>query len=172
MGTVVRATSAGAQTRRMPLRAKTAVGAAALALSASALGAGLAMPAASARPAKTGVVPHTGSAVVVKISPLRTHGTTKFKNVLTTTATVGKTLYTAATCNQTCQAIWPPLLMPVGKTIPLGPKTLVGKLRTIHFGKTRLQVTYNGHPLYTFVSDSGASVNGNNVGGFTVIANA
>jgi predicted lipoprotein with Yx(FWY)xxD motif len=131
----------------------------ALFASAGALGA---VPAASA-----GVVAHTGkSAVVVKISKSRGG----FKNVLTTTAGMGATLYTATGCSGSCQSIWPPLLMPKGATIPKGPKGLTG-LGTVKSGK-HLQVTYKKHPLYTFTSDSGSSVSGNGVAGFTVIKNA
>jgi predicted lipoprotein with Yx(FWY)xxD motif len=136
----------------------------ALCASAGALGA---VPAASA-----GVVPalgvaHTGkTAVVVKIAKSRAG----FKNVLTTTAGAGATLYTAASCTGSCLSIWPPLLMPKGTTIPKGPKGLTG-LGTIKSG-TRLQVTYKKHRLYTFTSDSGSSVSGNGVAGFTVIKNA
>jgi hypothetical protein len=53
--------------------------------------------------------------------------------------------------------------MPAGKTMPAGASCLgVAK-----FGH-RLQVTYRGRRLYTFVSDSGHSVTGNGVEGFVV----
>jgi predicted lipoprotein with Yx(FWY)xxD motif len=111
-------------------------------------------------------VPHSGkAAVVVKISAKRGG----FKNVLTTASGVGKTLYTASSCTGSCLSSWPPLLMPKGKTIPKGPNGLRG-LGTAKFG-SRLQVTYRKHRLYTFTGDSGSSVNGNGVGGFTVIDN-
>ena len=51
-------------------------------------------------------------------------------------------------CTGGCLTIWPPLLMPGKKTIPLG----VSGLGTMPFG-TGLQVTYNGQPLYTFIYD-------------------
>jgi predicted lipoprotein with Yx(FWY)xxD motif len=37
----------------------------------------------------------------------------------------------------------------------------------VAFGK-KLQVTYEGRPLYTFTSDHGKSVTGNGVNGFAV----
>ncbi len=40
-------------------------------------------------------------------------------------------------------------------------------LRTAKFGK-RTQITYRGHRLYTFTSDTGTSVTGNGLGGFVV----
>ena len=103
------------------------------------------------------------SAVVVKISASRGG----FKNVLTNDA--GRTLYTASSCTGSCLGAWPPLLMPKGKTIPKGPKGLAG-LGTAKMG-SHLQVTYKKHRLYTFSGDSGSSVTGNGVAGFTVIAN-
>jgi len=122
-------------------------------------------------PASAGAIgdrsaPHAAkAAVVVKISKSRGG----FKNVLTTTKGVGATLYTASRCTGSCLSIWPPLLMPKGTTIPKGPKGFAG-LGTVKLGK-RLQVTYKKHRLYTFTSDSGSSVSGNGVAGFTVIKN-
>jgi predicted lipoprotein with Yx(FWY)xxD motif len=66
-------------------------------------------------------------------------------------------------CTGSCLTIWPPLLMPKGKTIPVGTRCL-GTARRGH----RLQVTYRGKRLYKFVNDSGKSVRGNNVDGFKV----
>lgn len=68
-------------------------------------------------------------------------------------------------CTGSCLAIWPRLVMPRGKTIPRGARCL----GTAHFGRHhRLQVTYHGKRLYTFVQDMGHSVTGNNVEGFKV----
>jgi predicted lipoprotein with Yx(FWY)xxD motif len=129
-------------------------------VAASSLGVGLATPGAGAA-----VLPHGGkTAVVVKISGSRSG----FKNVLTNNA--GRTLYTASSCTGACLGAWPPLFMPKGKTVPQGPKGLKG-LGTVKLG-SHLQVTYKKHRLYTFTGDSGASVSGNGVAGFTVIANA
>jgi predicted lipoprotein with Yx(FWY)xxD motif len=65
---------------------------------------------------------------------------------------------------QGCLTIWPPLLMPKGKTMPAG----ASGLGTTPFGSGQLQVTYNSEPLYTFYQDNKKSVNGENVGGFVV----
>jgi predicted lipoprotein with Yx(FWY)xxD motif len=82
------------------------------------------------------------------------------------TDTKGLTLYIQpkGTCTGGCLTIWPPLLMPKGKTMPGGISTGLG---TAKRGK-RLQVTYEGKRLYTFYEDSGTSTNGENVGGFIV----
>ncbi|HEY7948988.1 MAG TPA: hypothetical protein VID75_15000 [Acidimicrobiales bacterium] len=68
----------------------------------------------------------------------------------------------ATNCSLT---VWPPLLMPKGKTVPGGVPSGLG---TQPFGSGRLQVTYKGSPLYTFASDKKNMVNGNGVGGFSV----
>jgi predicted lipoprotein with Yx(FWY)xxD motif len=145
-------------------RVGTFIGIGLLATSAGVLGV---VPAASASTAQGRVVSHTAkAAVVVKVSKSRGG----FKNVLTNTRGVGATLYTAKSCTGGCLSIWPPLLMPKGTTVPKGPKGFTG-LGTIKLGK-HLQVTYKKHRLYTFTGDSGSSVSGNGINGFTVIKNA
>lgn len=145
-------------------RVGSVIGLGALCASAGVLGV---VPSASAGVVPSHSVSHAAkSAVVVKISKSRGG----FKNVLTTTKGAGATLYTASSCTGSCLSIWPPLLMPKGTTLPKGPKGLTG-LGTVKMGK-RLQVTYKKHRLYTFTSDSGSSVDGNGVAGFTVVKNA
>jgi predicted lipoprotein with Yx(FWY)xxD motif len=102
--------------------------------------------------------PATGKATVVKVVT-RHH----FGKILATVH--GRALYfkPTGTCTGMCLASWPPLLMPKGKTIPLGTRCL-GTARLGH----RLQVTYREHRLYTFSGDRGKSVTGNNVSGFKV----
>ena len=90
-----------------------------------------------------------------------------FGQILTTKKKLA--LYTfdqtnCTTANNCSIVIWPPLLMPKGKTVP-GGATGLG---TVPFGTSQLQVTYNGLPLYTFYQDHKNTVNGNGIGGFTV----
>ena len=101
----------------------------------------------------------SNSAVVVKVA---TRG--GFGKILTTVG--GRTLYKHPNgpCTGGCLTIWPPLLLPVGKTIPKGIKGL----RAALLPSGRRQVTYRHRRLYTFVNDSGTSVNGNGVAGFLV----
>jgi predicted lipoprotein with Yx(FWY)xxD motif len=77
----------------------------------------------------------------------------------------GHSLYEhpSGSCTASCQSIWPPLLMPAGKTIPKGASCLA----TAKLG-IKLQITYHAQRLYTFTGDSGHSVNGNGVAGFVV----
>src|SRR5438132_14307799 len=71
----------------------------------------------------------------------------------------GKTLYlfeadtsTQSTCSGACAQAWPPL------TTAGAPKATSGASASLLGTTTRsdgtTQVTYNGHPLYTFVSDT------------------
>lgn len=88
-----------------------------------------------------------------------------FGPILTTTKS--RTLYVLSagnTCTGSCLSVWPPLLMPKGKTMPAGATGL----GTAPFGATRLQVTYNSSALYSFTGDKGKNANGNGVGGFVV----
>ena len=108
--------------------------------------------------AQTGPIPASTNALVVKEAfrmgfgkMLVVHGS-------------GRALYTnPAGCSAACQSIWPPLVMPPGTTTPAGAPCL----GTAKLG-SQLQVTYHGLRLYTFVNDTGHSVNGNGVAGFHV----
>jgi predicted lipoprotein with Yx(FWY)xxD motif len=101
----------------------------------------------------------TNSAIVVKVAKRGGFG-----KILTTVG--GRSLYKHPNgpCTGSCLTIWPPLLLPVGKTIPKGIKGL----RAALLPSGRRQVTYRHHRLYTFVNDSGTSVTGNGVAGFLV----
>jgi predicted lipoprotein with Yx(FWY)xxD motif len=64
-----------------------------------------------------------------------------------------------STCYGTCAAYWPP----VTGTPTAGPG-VTGKLGTIRRSGGGNQVTYDGHPLYTYVGDSDpGQANGNNI---------
>ena len=64
-----------------------------------------------------------------------------------------------STCYGTCAAYWPPLT-----GIPTAGTGVTGKLGTISRTGGGNQVTYDGHPLYTYVGDSHpGQANGNNI---------
>jgi predicted lipoprotein with Yx(FWY)xxD motif len=70
---------------------------------------------------------------------------------------------TKSNCNGSCAHFWPPLKGPV--TAGAG---VTGKLGTITRSDGSTQATYNGHPLYTYVSDTApgqAKGNGLNLSG-------
>jgi len=56
--------------------------------------------------------------------------------------------YTA--CDDVCVPQWPPV---TGKPEVVTGDTLPGKLGTLYRSNGALQVTYDGHPLYTFAGD-------------------
>jgi predicted lipoprotein with Yx(FWY)xxD motif len=133
--------------------------AAALALAGTAVAAG--PTAASAQSVHAQSVPHATKAAVVVKERVRGH----FGKILVTTK--GRALYVLphGSCTGGCLSVWPRLVMPKGKTMPKGANCLAtAKFGTDH----RLQVTYRKMRLYTFVNDSGTSVNGNGVAGFRV----
>jgi predicted lipoprotein with Yx(FWY)xxD motif len=103
--------------------------------------------------------PRSTSAVVVKVA--RRGG---FGRMLTTVGSRSLYKHPNGPCTGSCLTIWPPLLLPVGKTVPKG---IVG-LRAVLLPSGRRQVSYRHQRLYTFVNDSGTSVTGNGVAGFLV----
>ena len=83
----------------------------------------------------------------------------------------GLTLYYRTTdkppskvCSGACAGAWPPILF-TGSGSPTSSTQLSGKLTAVTDANGN-QVEYNGHPLYTFASDSGpGQTNGEGVGG-------
>jgi predicted lipoprotein with Yx(FWY)xxD motif len=97
---------------------------------------------------------------------------TQIKGVTVVTNAKGFTLYwfapdtpTKSACNGACASYWPP----VPGAQKAGPG-VTGKLGTIKRADGSIQATYDGHPLYTYIGDSGpGQANGNNIdlnGGF------
>ncbi|MGZ4126357.1 MAG: COG4315 family predicted lipoprotein, partial [Actinomycetota bacterium] len=70
-----------------------------------------------------------------------------------------------------CATNWPPLLLPSGvKSATGGSGVDASKLGTIKRPDGGTQVTYNGKPLYLFISDkSPGQATGQGVAGFSVI---
>ncbi len=71
----------------------------------------------------------------------------------------GRTLYLFAkdkhgksACSRKCASFWPPLITSGKPLATAGAKTSL--LGTTRRADGRLQVTYNHHPLYTFVTDT------------------
>jgi predicted lipoprotein with Yx(FWY)xxD motif len=95
------------------------------------------------------------------------------QSVTILTDSSGKTLYyfkpdtaTTSACTGSCASIWPPELSPGGA--PTSTGNLTGTLGVIS-DANGVQVTYNGHPLYTFASDTSAGMtSGEGVNNFFV----
>jgi predicted lipoprotein with Yx(FWY)xxD motif len=91
--------------------------------------------------------------------PASASGTLKTANigdVTVLTNASGFTLYwfapdntTKSTCYGTCAGYWPPVT-----GTPSAVPGITGKLGTIKRSDGTTQVTYNGHPLYTYVGDT------------------
>ena len=82
--------------------------------------------------------------------------TAKIGGVTVLTNANGFTLYwfgpdapTRSICYGTCAAYWPPLT-----GTPSAAPGITGKLGTIKRSAGTTQITYNGHPLYTYVGDT------------------
>ena len=99
--------------------------------------------------------------------------TTTIGGVSVLTNGSGRTLYSFApdtpsssACYGTCAAYWPPV---IGNPVA-GQGVTVSKIATIRRTDGTLQVTYAGHPLYTYVGDTApGQASGNNInlnGGF------
>src|ERR1700722_15176130 len=86
------------------------------------------------------------SAVVVKIVSRSPVG-----KMLATTKGASLYIHPGGPCTGGCLSIWPALLMPAGKTMPMGAQCL-----TTVKASGGLQVKYHGQKLYTFTSDSGS----------------
>jgi predicted lipoprotein with Yx(FWY)xxD motif len=111
--------------------------------------------AATTAPAPTDTpTPAPAPAAVVKVAQATVAG--KSENVLVNDK--GMTLYyykpdTASTvaCTGGCATNWPPVVFS-GSGAPTGGDGVTGKLAVLT-GANGAQVTYNGHPLYTFIAD-------------------
>jgi len=97
-----------------------------------------------------------------------------FGSILTDAA--GFALYTLdtdhggmTTCTGACAQVWPALTVPNGTTASAGPG-VTGTVSAVVQSDGTDQVTYNGAPLYTFLSDTApGQVTGNGVAGFFVV---
>jgi predicted lipoprotein with Yx(FWY)xxD motif len=82
--------------------------------------------------------------------------TAKTGGVTVLTNATGLTLYwfapdtpTRSNCTGVCAGYWPPMT-----GTPLAGPGVTGKIGTIKRSDGTIQVTYNGHPLYTYVGDT------------------
>lgn len=112
-----------------------------------------AVPTTASAPTATPTAASSSSAVVQTAS-----ATVSGKSVTILTDTKGRTLYyrtsdtASSVCSGGCAQAWPPLLFS-GSGTPTGSTSLPGTLSVIT-DANGTQVAYQGHPLYTFASDS------------------
>jgi predicted lipoprotein with Yx(FWY)xxD motif len=105
----------------------------------------------------TGAGAATGGGSGASASIVRTM---KIGGVTVLTNAKGLTLYwfapdkpSKSVCYNSCAAYWPPVKGPV--TVAAGVTGVTGKLGTTKRTDGSQQATYNGHPLYTYIADSG-----------------
>ncbi len=137
--------------------------------------AGIALIAAACGSSSTGGATGSGSsASSAAASPVAASSaalkTAKIGGATVLTNARGFTLYwfvpdtsTKSNCNGSCAHYWPPVKGPA--TAGAG---VTGKLATIKRSDGSVQATWNGHPLYTYVSDTApgqAKGNGLNLSG-------
>ena len=91
----------------------------------------------------------------------------------------GKTLYTfdrdtgpTSSCTGQCAVTWPPLLLPAGTNAPVaGPGVSQLTAAARPDDATKMQVVWNGKPLYYYVADTAAGdTKGEGVGGVWHVA--
>jgi len=100
-------------------------------------------------------------------------GSTALGTVLVTSD--GLTLYvhagdssTHSTCTGGCASAWPPLLVKAGTKVK-GGSGAGGKFATFKRSDGTTQVTYNGHPLYSWTGDySPGDTTGQGIAGFSI----
>jgi predicted lipoprotein with Yx(FWY)xxD motif len=93
----------------------------------------------------------------------------------------GKTLYTfdkdtstASACTGGCASTWPALVLPAGVTAPVaGPGVTNLTAAARPDDATKMQVDWNGKPLYTYAADAApGDTKGDGVGGIWHVAKA
>lgn len=111
----------------------------------------------------------TGAAVTLKTATL----TVKGKSITALVNSSGMTLYyntsdtSSSVCSGGCASAWPPV---VSTSAPGSVATLPGTLSLLTDANGS-QVTYNGHPLYTYSGDSApGQINGEGIGGVWFVA--
>ncbi len=112
----------------------------------------------------------TGSAITIKTATM----TVKGKSVTALVNNQGMTLYyntsdtaSSVVCSGGCASAWPPV---VSTSVPSPVSALPGTLSLLTDANGS-QVTYNGHPLYTYSGDSApGQVNGDGVNGVWFVA--
>ncbi|SRR6266566_8901713 len=123
----------------------------------------------------SGTTPSTApsnSAALLKTASVTVNG----QSVTILTNAQGMTLYyfkpdtaTKSACSGACAGNWPPLLF-TGSGSPTSASTLSGTLSVVADANGQ-QVEYNGHPLYTFASDTApGQTNGEGVAGKWFVA--
>lgn len=112
----------------------------------------------------------TSTPAASQVGTVETASSSSYGTILVDSS--GRTLYmltadtpTKSACTGSCPAVWPPLVVTGSPTA--GSGVTASLLGTITRSDGSHQVTYNGHPLYTFARDTAAGqVNGEGINHF------
>jgi predicted lipoprotein with Yx(FWY)xxD motif len=119
------------------------------------------------------VLPHSSSAASLQL--VRVVKQAQFGTILATPHNMALYYYTPEKdgkihCTGSCAKVWPPLLVPAGASVAAHISGAMGMFGTIVRPDHTRQVTYQGKPLYAFVSDKKPlQVLCNGVGGWYVL---
>jgi predicted lipoprotein with Yx(FWY)xxD motif len=72
-------------------------------------------------------------------------------------------------CTGACAKMWPPLTIPHGTMAPKHIAGVMGTFAEVMRPDGRTQVTFNGHPLYTYHGDTPTKILCNGVDGWFVV---
>lgn len=133
------------------LRALTAVGVVTAGL---ALAACSSSPATSSTSSTTSAAASGASATTVDSSSPSSYGTILVTSTGRTLYTLSADTPTTSACTGSCPTVWPPLTTTAAPGAGTGVQASM--LGTITRSDGTKQVTYGGHPLYTYSSDSAA----------------
>lgn len=131
-------------------------GACAIALAAAGCGGSSSSGRSASTPAAGSATGTTASAVVRLAPSSALHHTVLVSSGgMTLYYLSGETSSHLMCTSKACLKFWPPLYLPSGSTTPTAVKGIAAsKLGTVQRPGGKLQVTYNGWPLYTFAGDS------------------
>jgi len=109
-----------------------------------------------------------------KTGPVVAWKTAKFGQILATPGHLA--LYTwnkekglKVKCTGACAKTWPPLIIPHGTMAPKHIAGVMGTFGDVMRPDGSTQVTYDGHPLYTFNGDTPKKILCNGVDGWFVV---
>lgn len=160
------------RTRLLPFAATTGIAILLVLVACQGAGSGSTPASASESAVASASAAATGTTYMVKV----TH--TAAGDALT--GEDGKTLYWNTTetngsiaCTGSCATAWPPFTLDSGEKTAAGQGVTGSWLATVMRPDGKTQVTYNGHPLYYFASDTAAGDSkGQGISGIWFIATA
>jgi predicted lipoprotein with Yx(FWY)xxD motif len=115
-----------------------------------------------------------GSAVAATQAPAIRYVDDRFGPILATPKKQALYTWTAERdlrihCTGSCAKLWPPLVVRTAASVPRRLAGIRGTFGTIRRPDGRLQLTFDGRPVYTYVHEGPTQVLCDNVGGWFVV---